>query len=157
MAEDLKFLPPDKAYQQFDKDLAKHEREQQKEAHEHQREIKYTEYQHEIDLKSLENKQQIKLTNKRIGWIGVIFGDECHASRNITACICISLIILCIVVYIWGNEGKIELIKEVFVPIITLSLGYLFGKSSNANSSNVNSSNANSSNANSSNANSSKT
>lgn len=134
MKEDLKFLPQDSTEHSFDKDMAKHEREQQKEAHEHQREIQYTEFQHETELKQLDNNQQIKLTNKRIGWIGVVFGDELHASRNITACICISLIILCIVVYIWGDNGKIELIKEVFVPIITLSLGYLFGKSSSNNS-----------------------
>lgn len=131
MNEDLKFLPQENIEHTFDKDLAKHEREQQKEAHEHEREKQYTEFQHETEIKTLENNQEIKLTNKRIGWIGIVFGDESHASRNITASICICLIIFCIVVYVWGDEGKTELIKEVIIPIITLSLGYLFGKSSN--------------------------
>jgi len=136
MNNNLKFLPQEREEQAFDKDMAKHEREQQKEAHEHEREIQYTEYQHETEIKKIENCQVLKLTNKKIGWVGVVFGDEYHASRNITACICICLIILCIVVYIWGDEGKIELIKGVFVPIITLSLGYLFGKSPNTCSKN---------------------
>lgn len=135
MNDALKFLPQDSAVvHSFDKDMAKHEREQQREAHEHEREIQYTEFQHETELKKIDNNQQIKQTNKKIGWIGIIFGDENHSSRNITAIICIFSIIMSWCVLFADNpitEENSIFVKEIMFPIITLSLGYLFGKSSN--------------------------
>lgn len=86
-----------------------------------------------LDAKCKDNEHEEKLTNKKIGILGIIFGDENHASRNITALICVLFIIMSWIILFADsiNDENTIIIREVIFPIITLSLGYLFGKSSN--------------------------
>lgn len=99
-----------------------HERDLQKEQHEFALTCRKIDVQHELDT-----------IDKNLGWLGRFFGSAENASKNIAAIVCIALLvgvtIVSIVVY-W-NERSIfsasSLWDEV-LPIITLSLGYLFGK-----------------------------
>lgn len=69
----------------------------------------------------------------KIGRIGELLGCEDNASRNITALICaillIILLVLSIIVYLCEkNFDPVMTLWEKTIPIITLALGYLFGK-----------------------------
>lgn len=91
----------------------------------------------EKQLKEQEIKADLELKKysyrKKLGWLGIIFGGEKEASKNITATICVltitGMIVLSICAY--NCEDGISKIKDIWsigTPILTLSLGYLFGK-----------------------------
>jgi hypothetical protein len=99
-----------------------HEQITQKEDHEFQLQCKDKDQNHEKEL-----------FDKNLGTIGRFFGSSEHASKNITATICLTLIIGVSVISSWVYYTKedITFIKNMWTnisPIITLSLGYLFGK-----------------------------
>ena len=99
-----------------------HEQITQKEEHEFQLKCKDKDQQHEKEL-----------LNTNLGGIGRLFGSAEHASKNITAAICILLILGVSIISCWVCYTKqdIAVIKSMWTnisPIITLSLGYLFGK-----------------------------
>lgn len=95
---------------------------QQKEDHEFQLQMQQQQHNHEMEMKSAE-----------LGYVGKMFGAEGVASRNITALIllvaivCVSVV--SIIVYL--KDKDVDFIGKMWgwlSPIITLSLGYLFGK-----------------------------
>lgn len=99
-----------------------HEQITQKEDHEFQLQCKDKDQSHEKEL-----------LDKNLGAIGRFFGSSEHASKNITATICLTLIIGVSIISCWVYYTKddIAFIKNMWTnisPIITLSLGYLFGK-----------------------------
>lgn len=100
-----------------------HERATQKEDHEFQLQLQKQQHDHENGLKE-----------KDLGLLGKFFGGEGISSKNITAFVCGVLLIGVITfsILIYCDEAKdtafIEKLWENVVPIITLSLGYLFGK-----------------------------
>lgn len=99
-----------------------HEQITQKEDHEFQLQCKDKDQSHEKEL-----------LDKNLGTIGRFFGSSEHASKNITATICLTLIIGVSVISCWVYYTKVDItfIKNMWTnisPIITLSLGYLFGK-----------------------------
>lgn len=99
-----------------------HEQLQQKENHEF-----------ELKCRDKEITHAQELLNKKLGLIGRIFGVGQNASKNITAAICIMLVIVmciisCLVYCIDRNLTFIEDVWNKIMPIISLSLGYLFGK-----------------------------
>ena len=100
-----------------------HEREKQKEDHEFQLQLQKQQHDHENDLKE-----------KDLGWLGKIFGGEKLSSKNITAFVCgillIGVITFSIIIYRDDkiNTSFISQLWDYVLPIITLSLGYLFGK-----------------------------
>ena len=70
---------------------------------------------------------------KNLGWIGCIFGSPEGASKYITATICIATLVGMIWLSICAYNcvdgiSKIKDIWSIGTPILTLSLGYLFGK-----------------------------
>jgi hypothetical protein len=88
---------------------------------------------HERSLKQEEHKHQQDIIDKDLGWIGKFFGRAENASKNITATLCILLLVGVTIVsaIVYYNERNISNIKGLWdgiLPIITLSLGYLFGK-----------------------------
>ena len=96
----------------------KHEQTQLKEQH------KYQEKENEHSRE----KEKIKL-----GKIGQWFGTGDNASKNITAIICILLIIggTAVSLYAYACKDDREMVGKIWgaiAPILTLSLGYLFGK-----------------------------
>lgn len=99
-----------------------HEQVQLKEQHEHEERMAEMQYQHEA-----------KLNNQALGWFGRMFGSQENSSRNITGIICLSFVagatLTSLVVYFCkDNTVFVKEMWEVICPIITLSLGYLFGK-----------------------------
>lgn len=106
----------------LNRDQHKHEQSQQKEKH------NYSLAKQERYNDHIQKQQKI-----RLGFIGKIFGSGENASKNITATICVLLIIggSIVSVYAYACKNDKELagsIWNVIVPILTLSLGYLFGK-----------------------------
>ena len=101
----------------------KHEREKQKEDHNFQLQMQKQQHDHENGLKE-----------KDLGWLGKVFGGETISSKNITAFVCgtllIGVIVFSIVIYCKESSDKsfISQLWDYVLPIITLSLGYLFGK-----------------------------
>lgn len=91
--------------------------------------------QHSYDLSKQEkdNAHIQEIEKTKLGRIGRLFGTGDNASKNITATICILLIIGGAIVSLYAYAAKDD--KElagriwgVIAPIITLSLGYIFGK-----------------------------
>lgn len=108
-------------YKQF-KLEKEHEQTQLKEQHEH-----------ECRLEQLKKEHETKIKEKELGFIGKMFGGIENSSKNITALICIILLlgatVVSLVIY-WGKDDVV-FVKSIWgaiIPVITLSLGYLFGK-----------------------------
>lgn len=99
-------------------------------------------YAHEEEMARIEQERILKekeielnkeRESKQLGWLGCIFGGPEGASKYITATICIIILIAMIIlsVCLYDTENGISNIKEIWgigTPILTLSLGYLFGK-----------------------------
>lgn len=99
-----------------------HEQVQLKEQHEHEERMADKKYLHEANL-----------NDQALGWFGQIFGSQENSSRNITGIICLSFIagatLISLIVYFCKEDtGFVKKMWEVICPIVTLSLGYLFGK-----------------------------
>lgn len=110
-----------------------HEQVQLKEQNEH--EVKMTELmcQNEQTLKEKNYKHEQATINLNLGWFGRCFGSKDNASRNITGVICLTFIIgaTLISLLVYFIKDDLTFIKHMWgivSPIITLSLGYLFGK-----------------------------
>lgn len=78
-------------------------------------------------LNSIENKNQ-----KEGGFMGKLFGTKReNASMNIAFVLCAILLFFCAVDIIHaltvGKAAYTELVKSI-LPIVTLTLGYIFGK-----------------------------
>ena len=99
-----------------------HERETQKENHDFQLQMQKQQHDHENGLK-----------DKDLGLLGKFFGGENISSKNITAFVCAILLLgvlaFSIIIYYINKDDKsfIGQLWEKVIPIITLSLGYLFG------------------------------
>lgn len=87
----------------------------------------------ELKLKEAEINAETERQSKHLGWLGHIFGSPEGASKYITATICLITLIAIIWLSIkaYNCEDGIARIKDIWSigsPIVTLSLGYLFGK-----------------------------
>lgn len=92
------------------------------------------------EQKFQELEHQREMENISLGWFGRIFGSKENSSKNITGFICLSFILggtlVSIIVYLINNDLTfVESMWGKISPIITLSLGYLFGKNSVSNNS----------------------
>ena len=120
MDQENKYIESESAQLQIAKQ--EHERETQKEDHTFQLHMQQQQHDHEKGLK-----------DKDLGWLGKFFGGESISSKNITAFICgimlLGVIAFSIVIYCHDNNTTlIGQLWDYAIPIITLSLGYLFGK-----------------------------
>lgn len=87
----------------------------------------------EAEIKKAEIDAETKRQSKHLGWLGHIFGSPEGASKYITATICLITLIgmICLSIKAYNCEDGIARIKDIWSigsPIVTLSLGYLFGK-----------------------------
>lgn len=111
---------------ELDKHKADHSHEENMARMQIDKQLREKEIEAEIDLKKYEYR-------KKLGWLGVIFGGVESASKNITAIICVLILIgmIWLSVYAYDCDNGILKIKDIWgigTPILTLSLGYLFGK-----------------------------
>jgi hypothetical protein len=87
-----------------------------------------------LQTKKQEQDHELELKKKELGFLGRFFGGGLYASKNITALICTILLLVAVVfsfVVYCGDCNKDKLIEyfwDSITPIITLSLGYLFGR-----------------------------
>ena len=87
----------------------------------------------DAQIKKKEIGEETKRQSKHLGWLGHVFGSPEGASKYITATICLITLIgmICLSIKAYNCEDGIARIKDIWSigsPIVTLSLGYLFGK-----------------------------
>ena len=100
---------------------------------EHQKAMAKEDHEYNLNLQRSQHKHEVEMKNKDLGWIGFIFGTAENASKNIAALICLILVIgsivfSCIIYDCGKDNGFIETIWQISMPVVTLSLGYIFGK-----------------------------
>lgn len=110
-----------------------HEQVQLKEEHDHEEKMVKLKYENEQTLKDKECQHEANINNQSLGWFGRLFGSQENSSRNITGIICLSFVagatLISLMVYFCKDDTAfVKRMWEVICPIITLSLGYLFGK-----------------------------
>ena len=99
----------------------------------HEQILKKEEHEHTINCKKLDQDHELKTLSANLGFIGRTFGNAENATKNITVVICLCLIlgvsvISCIVYFCKEDIPFVAKMWGGLFPIITLSLGYLFGK-----------------------------
>lgn len=84
-----------------------------------------------IDLNETPQPHRIRLEEKKLeaGFFGKLFGTGSNASNNIAGIILIGLLLSIILMASFNSAGSTKFI-ETAAPIMTLALGYLFGKQS---------------------------
>lgn len=82
-----------------------------------------------INLNETPQKHETPLEHKRLeaGFFGKLFGTGINASNNIAGIILIGLLMFMIIVWFSDKDGSAEYLEKI-TPIMTLTLGYLFGK-----------------------------
>ncbi len=63
-----------------------------------------------------------------LGWFGKCFGSAEHAPTSICGILIIFLLIVSSLLILFNQQIAMEYTKSVVLPLITLALGYLFGK-----------------------------
>ncbi|TKG94112.1 hypothetical protein EYV94_15290 [Puteibacter caeruleilacunae] len=89
---------------------------------------------HEQELLDKKNAHEIALRDKELGWLGKIFGGRELTASNISGALIILLLIIgvtltCFLIFCSKPEDDISIegIWSILTPIITLTLGYVFG------------------------------
>jgi len=100
---------------------------------EHQMAMSREDHEFQLSAQKAQQDHESKMKNKDLGWIGFLFGTAENASKNIAVLICLILIIGAIIfsciIYKCGTDNSfIETIWQIVLPVVTLSLGYIFGK-----------------------------
>ena len=105
----------------------------------HEKNILTETNRHEIEVLEKKNQHNIAIKKKELGWFGLFFGGKELISLNISGMLIIFLIltglILSCLIYKKPNDlDNVVKIWGIITPIITLTLGYIFG---NKNGNNV--------------------
>lgn len=84
-----------------------------------------------IDLNDVQQTKEIRLEEKKLeaGWFGKVFGTGSNASNNIAGIILLGFLFTILISWFIDPLNSKNLI-EMVIPVITLTLGYLFGKQS---------------------------
>jgi len=79
---------------------------------------------------SFADSRQYILEGKKIdlGFLGKFFGSHDNAPANIAGLVLVILIITGVIILFWGTSVSVGVFWDKIVPIVTLTLGYLFGK-----------------------------
>jgi len=85
----------------------------------------------DLESKSKDHEHEIKVLEKTLGWLGNFFGGKDNTAMNISGALLILLILFGIGMSILSiancNLSNLKDIWSVITPIITLTLGYIFG------------------------------
>lgn len=123
----IKYQPRTDGYENGNNQLALKKLDQS-----HEGKILDKKNQQERELIKLRNNFNIEKLKKNLGWLGRCFGNSQNSSQNITALICCVLLLIVLVasciLYSGGNYFIMTDLWSQVLPIITLALGYLFGK-----------------------------
>ncbi|MEY4860535.1 MAG: hypothetical protein RL059_234 [Bacteroidota bacterium] len=98
----------------------------------HEKDILSTTNKHELETLEINNQHNIEIKKKELGWFGLFFGGKELISLNISGVLIIFLILVgfiisCLIYHKTNDIKNITEIWGIITPIITLTLGYLFG------------------------------
>lgn len=84
-------------------------------------------------MQEAQHNHECTMKDKELGRIGLFFGTAENSSKNISALICFLLLSAIIVMsgivyYLDKDKDFIGNLWQMILPVITLSLGYIFGK-----------------------------
>lgn len=87
----------------------------------------------ELEAQQKQFNHENELKDKEIGLIGKFFGTGDNSSKNIAVLLCLVLmiggtVISCIAYFADKDTQFIGLVWNKILPVVTLSLGYIFGK-----------------------------
>lgn len=104
----------------------------------HEKNILSETNKHELDIIDKTNKHNNNIQKKELGWFGIFFGGKELISLNISGMLIIFLILtgLILSVKIYNEPTDLDNVVKIWgiiTPIITLTLGYIFGNKSNNN------------------------
>lgn len=90
-------------------------------------------YKHDESVLDKRNEHEIQVLREKAGWFGRCLGHDDHSSKNITLVIIVLLVFMIgsLTFYFFDKDKTspfVEMIWNQFFPILTLALGYIFGK-----------------------------
>lgn len=100
---------------------------------EHQKAMVKEDHEYQLKMQDSQHTHELSLKNKDLGWIGKFFGSSENSSKNIAAIICL-ILLLAVIAMSFGvyfrekDKDFISTLWQIVMPVITLSLGYIFGK-----------------------------
>lgn len=100
---------------------------------EHQKAMVQEDHDYQLKMQKSQHDHEISMRNMDIGKVGWIFGTSENSSKNIAAVICFILLLAVICMSCWiynmdKDKSFIANLWQLVLPVITLSLGYIFGK-----------------------------
>ena len=100
---------------------------------EHQKAMVQEDHEYQLKMQKSQHDHEISMRNMDIGKVGRVFGSSENSSKNIAAVICFILLMAvigmsCWIYYMDKDKSFIANLWQLVLPVITLSLGYIFGK-----------------------------
>lgn len=125
--------PPNNSYSNSEYTLKQSKQEQI-----HEKNILTEKNKFELDVIDKKNQHNLKIKNKELGWFGIFFGGQELISLNISGMLIIFLLFIgfilsCIIYNDKTDLDNVVKIWGIITPIITLTLGYVFGSNNNNN------------------------
>lgn len=104
-----------------------------RENHVHEQTLDKQDKEFQLQIQERQFAHENSLKEKELGWMGKFFGSGDNSSRNIAAFVSVLLLLGASVVsvVIYACERDNVLISKIWglvIPVLTLSLGYIFGK-----------------------------
>lgn len=99
----------------------------------HQEVTQKQDHEHKREMADLKHRHELEKLDKNGGDLGKCFGLGENQSKGITFVLMISLmIIMLLLILTFYNQSPhsqfVELVWNSFIPVLTLALGYIFGK-----------------------------
>lgn len=115
-----------------------HTLKQSKQEQTHEKNILSEKNKHELDIIDKNNNHNLEIKKKELGWFGIFFGGKELISLNISGMLIIFLLItgLLLSYKIYSDKSDLDNVVKIWgiiTPIITLTLGYIFGSKNNSN------------------------
>lgn len=100
---------------------------------EHQKAMVQEDHNYQLKMQESQHSHELSLRSKDLGLIGNLFGSSDNSSKNIAAIICLILLFAviamsCLVYCLDRDKDFISTLWQIVMPVITLALGYIFGK-----------------------------
>lgn len=114
------------------KELLSHEKATLKLEQSHESNLKDKEYKHITDFETIKQNHEKTLKEKELGFVGKCFGGRELVSLNISGLLIILLLLSGVILsmYVYYNSNNLEDVLKIWgiiTPLITLTLGYIFG------------------------------
>ena len=115
-----------------------HTLKQSKQEQTHEKNILSEKNKHELEIIDKNNNHILEIKKKELGWFGIFFGGKELISLNISGMLIIFLLItgLLLSYKIYNDKTDLDSVVKIWgiiTPIITLTLGYIFGSKNNSN------------------------